>query len=125
MLLRRRNKQNDMNPFWHTLPGPSAAVSATVFTDSKTVTAACMDGFLRLWDASRGALLQEWPHSCDGTASPATAAAVTSEEGEAGSLLASAAENGTVALLSLAPGGRWQPRLRERQSHRQPRRAML
>ena len=104
MLLRRRNKQNDMNPFWHTLPGPSAAVSATVFTDSKTVAAACMDGFLRLWDASRGALLQEWPHSCDGTASPATAAAVTSEEGEAGSLLASAAEDGTVALWRLQQG---------------------
>ena len=26
-------------------------------------------------------------------------------------------ENGTVALLSLAPGGRWQSRLRKRQSH--------
>jgi WD40 repeat protein len=118
VLLRRRNVSVSTSPYWRTLYGTGGPVTSVMFVGVRAVAAGCADGQLRIWDASTAVCLQNWPHGWNGTpAITAIAQAIipssygrSTDEVDAaipGRLMASAAEDGTVALWllqSIVPG---------------------
>lgn len=118
VLLRRRSASGTMSAYWRTLHGPGGPVTAVVFVGVRAIAAGCADGQVRIWDATTAVCLQNWPHGWNGrpavTALAQTPIPASFDRKELGAdtvipgrLLATAAEDGTVALWllqSVVPG---------------------